>query len=74
MQIKIDAGSQENLSWLRIGRFELALNSDAECVPTERKMVWEGAKFKETMWRLGPQRSLHFVKHRDARQKIDTAF
>jgi hypothetical protein len=62
MQIQIDAGTTADLTWLRIGRFELALNKNPECIPEARKemreMVWE----TETACRLSERYSLHFTK------------
>ena len=62
MQIQIDAGNTAYLAWLRIGRFELALNKNPECVPEARKEVREMMWETETAWRLGHSRSLHFTK------------
>ncbi|WP_394197743.1 hypothetical protein [Litoreibacter albidus] len=62
MQIQIDAGNTTDLTWLRIGRFELALNKNPECVPEERKEVREMMWETEIAWRLGHSRSLHFTK------------
>lgn len=62
MQVQIDAGTITDLAWLRIGRFELALNKNPECVPEGRKEVWEMMWETETIWRLGQGFSLHFTK------------
>jgi len=62
MQIQIDAGITAYLAWLRIGRFELALNKNPECVPEARKEVREMMRETETIWRLSERYSLHFTK------------
>lgn len=62
MQIHIDAGNTAYLAWLRIGRFELALNKNPECVPEARKEVREMMRETETIWRLSERYSLHFTK------------
>ncbi|NKX37796.1 hypothetical protein HGG70_07690 [Rhodobacteraceae bacterium R_SAG4] len=62
MQIQIDAGNTAYLAWLRIGRFELALNKNPECVPEARKEVREMMRETETIWRQSERYSLHFTK------------
>lgn len=62
MQIQIDAGNTSDLVWLRIGRSELALNKNPDCVPEARKEVRELLWETETIWRLSESYSLHFSK------------